>query len=200
MKNTSPQATRTKTFLKNAFIEMVHKKGFSNVTVTDIVENAQYNRSTFYMYYQNIPHLVEELMAEKYEHIQHYSVSKYHHKSRIEVNTMTTNSFDLLYYIYDHRHYFTLLLLEDTLPYLHQQLPEAIFTLLTTHFDIQYGVKVTDDYAQKRYMAYGTAGLITDWIANDFDTTPHEMTQRLIGILKTMAQGFIVSDIAPHEA
>lgn len=195
MKSTSPQAIRTKNFLKNAFIELVHKKGFSNVTVKDIVEHAQYNRSTFYMYYKNIPHLVEELIAEKYDDIQHYSMSKYGDKSRIDVKAMTTSSFDLLYYIYDHRNYFTLLLLEDTLPYLHQQLPEAIFALLTSKFDIQYGVKVADDYAQKRYMAYGTAGLITDWIANDFDTTPHEMTKRLIGILKTMAQGFVISDL-----
>ncbi|MEK4627066.1 MAG: TetR/AcrR family transcriptional regulator [Solibacillus sp.] len=195
MKSNSNQALRTKHFLKKAFIEMVHKKGFSAVTVKDIVDYAQYNRTTFYVYYQNIYDLVEELMDEKFEAIQYYSMSKYKSNSRVKVQELTTNSFELLYYIYDHRDYFTLLLLEDTLPRIHQQLPEAIFNLLKNNFDIQYGVALVDDYSQKRYMAYGTAGLILDWIAQDFNVTPGEMTERLIRILNTFAKGFIIKEI-----
>lgn len=195
MKSNSPQALRTKNFLKKAFIEMVHKKGFSAVTVKDIVDYAQYNRTTFYVYYQNIYELVEELKDEMFEAIQYYSMSKYQSDSRVKVKELTTNSFDLLYYIYDHRDYFTLLLLEDTLPHIHQQLPEAIFNLLINKFDIQYDVSSVDDHCQKRYMAYGTAGLIMDWIAQDFDVTPGEMTDRLIRILNTFARGFVIKEI-----
>ncbi|MFD1779065.1 TetR/AcrR family transcriptional regulator [Fredinandcohnia salidurans] len=195
MKSNSNQAMRTKNFLKKAFIEMVHKKGYSAVTVKDIVDHAQYNRTTYYVYYQNIYDLVEELMDEMFEAIQYYSMSKYQSDSRVKVEELTTNSFDLLYYIYDHRDYFTLLLLEDTLPHIHQQLPEAIFNLLKNKFDILYDVPSVDDYHQKRYMAYGTAGLIMDWIARDFDVTPGEMTERLIRILNTFARGFVIKEI-----
>lgn len=195
MKSNSNQALRTKHFLKKAFIDLVHKKGFSAVTVKDIVEYAQYNRTTFYVYYQNIDDLVEELMEEMFEAIQYNSMSKYVSNSRVKVQELTTNSFELLYYIYDHRDYFTLLLLEDTLPRIHQQLPEAIFNLLKEKFDIHYGVSVVDDYSQKRYMAYGTAGLILDWIAQDFDATPGEMTERLNRIFNTFARGFVIKEI-----
>ena len=195
MKSNSNQALRTKHFLKKAFIDMVHKKGFSAVTVKDIVDYAQYNRTTFYVYYQNIDVLVEELMEEKFEAIQYNSMSKYESNSRVKVQELTTHSFELLYYIYDHRDYFTLLLLEDTLPRIHQQIPEAIFNLLKDKFDIQYGVSAVDDHSQKRYMAYGTAGLILDWIAQDFDATPGEMTERLNRIFNTFARGFIIKEI-----
>ncbi|ARK28824.1 Bacterial regulatory proteins, tetR family [Halalkalibacter krulwichiae] len=195
MKSNSKQAMQTKNFLKKAFIEIVHKKGYSAVTVKDIVDYAQYNRTTYYVYYQNINELVEELMNEMFEAIQYYSTSKYQSDSRVKVEELTTNSFDLLYYIYDHRDYFTLLLLEDTLPNIHQQLPEAIFNLLKNKFDIQYDVSSVDDYHQKRYMAYGTAGLIMDWIAQGFDVTPGEMTDRLIRILNTFARGFVIKEI-----
>ena len=195
MKFNSNQALRTKYFLKKAFIEMVHKKGYSAVTVKDVVDCAQYNQTTFYVYYQNIYDLVEELMDEMFEAIQYYSMSKYQSNSRVKVQELTTSSFELLYYIYDHRDYFTLLLLEDTLPRIHQQLPEAIFILLKDKFDIQYGVSYVDDYFQKRYMAYGTAGLILDWIARDFDVTPAEMTKRFIQILNTFAKGFVIKEI-----
>lgn len=194
MKSNTNQAMRTKSFLKKAFIEMVHKKGFSAVTVKDIVDYAQYNRTTYYVYYQNIDELVEELMDEMFEATQYYSMSKYQSDSRVKVKELTTNSFELLYYIYDHRDYFTLLLLEDTLPHIHQQLPEAIFNLLKNKFDIQYGVSSVDDHCQKRYMAYGTAGLIMDWIAQDFDVTPGEMTDRLIRIFNTFARGFVIKE------
>lgn len=195
MKANSIQTMRTKNFLKKAFIEMVHKKGFSAVTVKDIVDQAQYNRTTFYVYYQNINVLVEELMEEMFEAIQYYSINKYQIESRVEVKQLTINSFELLYYIYDNRDYFKLMLLEDTLPYIHQQLPEAIFNVLKSKFDIQYGVSIVDDDSQKRYMAYGTAGLIMDWIAKDFDVSPSEMTERLIKILNTFAKGFIIKEI-----
>lgn len=195
MKPHSKQALRTKNFLKKAFIEMVHKKGYSAVTVKDIVDHAQYNRTTYYVYYQNICELVEELMDEMFEAIQYYSMCKYESDSRVKVEELTTTSFDLLYYIYDHRDYFTLILLEDTLPNIHQQLPEAIFKLLNNKFDIQYDVSSVDDYHQKRYMAYGTAGLIKDWIVQDFDVTPAEMTERLIRILNTFARGFVIKEI-----
>ncbi|MFJ5767602.1 TetR/AcrR family transcriptional regulator [Lysinibacillus sp. NPDC093210] len=195
MKSNSNQALRTKHFLKKAFIDMVHKKGFSAVTVKDIVDYAQYNRTTFYVYYQNIDDLVEELMEEMFEAIQYNSMSKYESNSRVKVQELTTHSFELLYYIYDHRDYFTLLLLEDTLPRIHQQLPEAIFNLLKDKFDIHYGVSIVDDHSQKRYMAYGTAGLILDWIAQDFDATPGEMTERLNRIFNTFARGFIIKEI-----
>lgn len=195
MKSNSNQALRTKHLLKKAFIEMVHKKGFSAVTVKDIVDYAQYNRTTFYVYYQNIHDLIKELMDEMFEAIQYYSMSKYKSNSRLKVQELTTNSFELLYYIYDNRDYFTLLLLEDTLPLIQQQLPEAIFHLLNGKFDIQYGVSIVDDQPQKRYMAYGTAGLILDWIAQDFDATPGEMTERLIRIFNTFAKGFVIKEI-----
>ncbi|OCS86682.1 TetR/AcrR family transcriptional regulator [Caryophanon tenue] len=195
MKVSLTKAERTKSFFKKAFIMLVHEKGYSAVTVKDVVDYAQYNRTTFYVYYKNIDELVEELMREMFRNIQHYCTSKYNDKSRVDVQAMTTKSFDLLYYIYDNRDYFTLLLLKDTLPYMHQQLPEAIFSVLQQNFDIQYGIKVVDDRAQKRYMAHGTAGFITDWIANDFNITPIEMTERLIGILQTMAKGFVIKDI-----
>ncbi len=100
----------------------------------------------------------------------------------------------MLYYIYDHRNYFTLILLEDTLPHIHQQLPEAIFNVLKYKFDLQYGVPSVNDDSQKRYMAYGTAGLIMDWIAKDFDVTPSEMTERLLQILNTFAKGFVIKE------
>ncbi|WP_282020247.1 TetR/AcrR family transcriptional regulator [Planomicrobium okeanokoites] len=47
--NLSPQALRTKQDFKKAFTELINEKGYSHVTVTDIVQRAEYNRATFYL-------------------------------------------------------------------------------------------------------------------------------------------------------
>ena len=44
---------RSKKSFKKNFIDLIQEKGYKNVTVTDIVERADYNRSTFYMYFRD---------------------------------------------------------------------------------------------------------------------------------------------------
>jgi AcrR family transcriptional regulator len=193
-KVSSTHVERTKHFFKSAFISLVHEKGFSAVTVKDIVERAEYNRTTFYLYYKDKFDLVDELYKEMSENIQFYSISKYEHNNNVAVRELNKNSFELLYFIYDHRDYFKLLCVADTIPHIHTQLPNSLYHVLTTQFTITYNFTGIDDATQKRYMAYGTAGIIMDWIHSDFQQSPAEVTKQLIQIFQTFAKGFIISD------
>lgn len=190
----SAHVERTKKFFKDAFISLVHEKGFSAVTVKDIVERAEYNRTTFYVYYQDKFDLVDELFREMSQSIQYYSMSKYKQNNNVAVGELNKNSFDLLYFIYDQRHYFKLLSVADTIPHIHTQLPDALYHVLTQHFEITYNVTDINDTAQKRYMAYGTAGIIMDWIHSDFQQSPAEVTNQLIQILHSFAKVFLIAD------
>lgn len=55
---------RTKRAIKLAFIKLVNEKGFSNVTIKEIAEEAIVNRQTFYNYYQDKYDLTEQLNDE----------------------------------------------------------------------------------------------------------------------------------------
>lgn len=193
-KASSTHAERTKRFFKDAFISLVHEKGFSAVTVKDIVERAEYNRTTFYLYYKDKFDLVDELFQEMSESIQFHSISKYKQNNNVAVWELNKNSFELLYFIYDQRHYFKLLCVADTIPHIHTQLPNALYHVLTKQFEITYNFTDINDEAQKRYMAYGTAGIIIDWIHSDFQQSPADVTDQLIQILHSFAKGFLISD------
>ncbi|MCT6925567.1 TetR/AcrR family transcriptional regulator [Metasolibacillus sp.] len=192
MKTHSVQAERTKQFLKKSFIKLVHEKGYNAVTVKDIVTDAGYNRTTFYLHYQDKQDLVEELMQEMEALIQHYSMCKYKKDTPIDVMKMNNLSFDLFYFIYDHRDYFSLLLVMDTLPGIHRQLPDRLYYMFLHHFQFKYNNANTDDQHQKRYMAYGTAGVIQDWIESGFISSPAEMTMKVTSILGTFAKYFTI--------
>lgn len=58
---------RTKKAIKTAFIELVNKEGFADVTIKDIAERAIINRQTFYNYYQDKYDLTEKLNDEYLE-------------------------------------------------------------------------------------------------------------------------------------
>lgn len=189
----SPQAERTKHQFKQAFTELINEKGFSHVTVKDIVQRAQYNRATFYLYYLDKPDITEELRSEMFQQIKHTSKDRYIPGKEVLTESMDEDSFGLLTFIYDNRSFFNLYLKEDTIPGLYQDLPRAIFEL----FDEQFTFTPVGDHdinspAFKLYMAHGTAGLILDWAKNGYQKSPREVTRELIGILQAIAVGFRV--------
>lgn len=43
----------------------MHKKDYGQITVTDIVEHADYNRATFYRHYNQKADLVKEIITDQ---------------------------------------------------------------------------------------------------------------------------------------
>ena len=56
----SKQRNRTKEHLKHALVELIKEKGYHSLSVKDIVNYASYNRSTFYIHYQDKIELTED--------------------------------------------------------------------------------------------------------------------------------------------
>ena len=55
---------RSKTLIKNSLIELLKTKPLEKVTVTDIVNNADINRGTFYAHYTDICELIHAVEDE----------------------------------------------------------------------------------------------------------------------------------------
>ncbi|PSL41551.1 TetR family transcriptional regulator [Planomicrobium soli] len=192
-KKLSPQAERTKRQFKGAFTDLINEKGFSHVSVTDIVQRAKYNRATFYLYYLDKLHLTEELKTEMFQQIKRTSMERYVPGKEISTQSMDSDSFELVAFIYDNRSFFNLYLKEDTIPGLYKDLPRAIFELLDEQFTfIPNGDHDINSSQFKLYMAHGTAGLILDWAEKGYQKSPREVAGELIRILQAIAAGFRV--------
>ncbi|MCI1857687.1 MAG: TetR family transcriptional regulator [Sporolactobacillus sp.] len=48
-----PRAKRTRKFLQQAFTELLKQKDFDKITIQDIADQAEMNRSTFYSHFQD---------------------------------------------------------------------------------------------------------------------------------------------------
>lgn len=190
----SPQAERTKQHIKEAFVELINEKGFSHVSVTDIVQRARYNRATFYLYYLDKPHLAEELREEMFEQVKRTSTERYEPGTDILTRAMDAHSFELVNFVYDNRAFFNLYLLKDTIPGLHGELAQAIFEMLEERFQLTaLGDHDINSTPFKLYMAHGTAGLLLDWARTGYEKSAKEITGTLITIFRSFAAGFRVN-------
>lgn len=57
-------AIRSRRMIRQAFLELLREKPYERITVTDIVNRADINRSTFYAHYPDVLGLVEEIMSQ----------------------------------------------------------------------------------------------------------------------------------------
>lgn len=57
-------AIRSRRFIRQAFMGLLREKSFEKITVTDIVNRADINRSTFYAHYTDVKALIDEIQSE----------------------------------------------------------------------------------------------------------------------------------------
>lgn len=108
------RAERTRQWIIAAFIELVNEEGFQNVTVSQIAENAQINRKTFYAHYLDKYDLAEKIAQDFIEQYQQVIAMRFSDK--------TINLYQLI----------TSFLSEEDFPLL-----RALFSIHTEEFDFE---------------------------------------------------------------
>ncbi|WP_436376069.1 TetR/AcrR family transcriptional regulator [Cytobacillus sp. BC1816] len=183
---TSDRQNRTKEHLKQALIDLIKEKGYHPVTVKNIVDYASYNRSTFYIHYQDKIDLAEDLRNSMLQGLQTSVGEPYIPGNKVYTSKLNAPSFNIVSFIYKNRNFFELINYEDTLPGLHTHFPQAILKIYKEQFVFETinNIPVNMDYF-KRYTAYGFYGLLQNWIQQGFIVSQEEFIQEVINLTKT---------------
>lgn len=64
MSQTDLRIIRSKKMIKEAFIDLVEEKGYENITIKDISDQAMINRKTFYSHYESVNALFLDILKE----------------------------------------------------------------------------------------------------------------------------------------
>ena len=64
---------KSKEAIFRAFIELLSKKDFNEITVGEIIEKADIARATFYAHFETKEYLLKELLEELFCHIFYYT-------------------------------------------------------------------------------------------------------------------------------
>ncbi|MBT2685066.1 TetR-like C-terminal domain-containing protein [Bacillus sp. ISL-37] len=163
----------TRMVLKESLMELLKNKPISNITIKEICELADINRSTFYSHYSSqfdlLNAIEEEFIEDMVLTLNHYNFSKEEE---------------------------ALMMTEKILEYIAKK-PDVCQMLLSENSDVHFqkkGMMITQEYIFKNWLSdsqfdtetfeyinifvvSGSIYVIKNWVENGMDKTPKEMAE-----------------------
>ena len=102
---------KTRKAIFDAFTKMLETKSYSNITVQEIIDEADISRSTFYSHFETKDELLRSLCTEIFEHVfsDHISKEKSHDFSDSD-NNLKEEITHMLYHLQDNNRYISRIL------------------------------------------------------------------------------------------
>ena len=173
--------------LKDSLLQLLKEKQFSNITVKEICEVADINRSTFYAHYADQYDLLEKIEIEIIEDLQTY-LSSYNFKEQDQVLQMTEKLIEYLATKKDEVH----VLLNISGDY--------SFQLRVMNVSEEYVAKQLEafDHIDKELFSYlitfiisGSVQVMKLWLDGDKEKTPKEMAILITNLINHGIYGTI---------
>ena len=163
------QRTRlTKRLLREGLLELLRDKPVEHITVKELCELAELNRSTFYAYYNDVPALYQEMGGELAQALLEH-IRAMNQEGGVDTAPM-------LAYIRDNRERFRLLVYRDEYLNANQpvqrQIIEGYFGL-APELTLPCAPEEREDILQYLYM--GGTGIIHRWVQNGCALPPEQV-------------------------
>lgn len=161
----------TKRILKTSLIELMHSKSITHITIKEICENADLNRSTFYLHYTDQYALLKEIEKEIIEKTQEHLVN---------IN-LETNINTLLYvtsfldYIKENKDiFYTLLCRQENVSFQTMFINVAMERIKENIF-LNCPPELTNYVFY--YVMHGNIRIVIEWIKSNFDLPSEKLAQ-----------------------
>ncbi|MFC4812905.1 TetR/AcrR family transcriptional regulator [Paenibacillus sp. GCM10023250] len=112
------RTARSRTALKEALLTLMVQKPFAKISITEIVELANYNRGTFYFNYESKDDLLDELLGDLVRNLTQSFRAPYEKNEVFRINEIPAESIMIFEHIYRNASIYNALLKSDVLPIL----------------------------------------------------------------------------------
>lgn len=184
---------KTKALIQQAFLHMLTSKTFEAVTVGDIAKQAGINRGTFYLHYLDKFDLLDQIETHLFETLGT-------HIDELHANSSGTLTFEhgqeqlasaLFRSIQVQAPILKIFLSNRGRAGFHMRFRDAFAEKVRYHLlqndSIRRYLHVPLDYFLS-FITSAFLGLIEQWVQNDFDKTPEQMTELYIDIIVFIKQ------------
>ncbi|MDE6869795.1 MAG: TetR family transcriptional regulator C-terminal domain-containing protein, partial [Clostridia bacterium] len=161
----------TKKMIKDAYIELLEINPDKRLSITEICQRADINRSTFYMHYEDVNQLVKEIEDEILDQIPYPELSEGSLSQKEQYIDLLKDTFE---YIKINKSQFILLL---------SQLDSNDFKkrLISTILDKYKALTISDDSLMSKYgymfCINGVVGLLREWIKDNFPISSADLAK-----------------------
>lgn len=160
--------------MDKAFLELLEKKEFSYITVKEICEKAEVNRSTFYLHYETIDDLLSESVEYMNEHFLTFMrkdsdgiINRLKDCSLDELNLITPDYLrPYLCYIKENKHLFLTAIKRSNELRLNDSY-NKMFRYVFTPILERFGIPLNDRQYFIAFYINGIMAIITEWLNMD---------------------------------
>lgn len=170
----------TRKLLREAYLELLHDNSNSRITVKDICQIADVNRSTFYLYYDEPNDILKEIedttIAEVLEHLRQIQ------SKRKDPLNAKGSLLELLVFIQKNQLLFSTLLIDNSNPSFRLRFNSLTLEMVEQSFPV---ILQSEEYSSAyRFISNGSLALITDWISNDCSSSKKQLCDTLFTLSK----------------
>ena len=165
---------------KNAMIDLLHEKGdIHKISVRELCDRANLNRSTFYAHYSEPQDLLQELEDEIIE------ATEEHLKKIGEENNIGAHKYILsfLQYMKENDKVFRTLLIDSADPKFKSRFMQRSIIKFIENLNITFLTNV-EQYIFS-YILNGSTGIILQWVRSDYKTSENVICELLFSINKS---------------
>lgn len=171
----------TQMVLKEALLELLQDKPIERISVKEICDRADINRSTFYVHYASPKELLDSIKDDMYYEIKSVKADY------TDMLSFLTGVFDIMY---RHRRLLTLL----TRGTAHMDIMFRIFDLWKDDFrSAMTGSGVPEDKWDTAYLfvSCGASAVICVWAMGESDKTSRELAEEVYGLVTNGLNAYI---------
>ncbi|MBE9907342.1 TetR/AcrR family transcriptional regulator [Enterococcus casseliflavus] len=192
MKKLDLRVKRTNKYIIEAFIRLVEEKGFEQVTVQNIADEAMINRATFYAHYKDKQDLYEkifDLAVESFTSILDFE--DFVQGNRIKIRKIEAAMTELFLHIQKNRSFYLTIMDASAIEIIRKKLglilteryQEIFSTLRITEGDIEVPLDFIIDYMTSIFV-----GTLHWWLTAETTMTPGHLAKLVI---KLVANGHL---------
>lgn len=169
----------TKKAFREVLLELLQTKPLNKITITEICEMADMNRSTFYAHYVEVGDLLRDIGNEILSNLP-----KVYDMGGSKRKSVRASDLELFFsYVKKNAFEFRILLIDSDSKYFCDRLKSAI---------LHYYLSVNHEYLtqgkefQLIYSVNGAVGMMVEWIKRDFPFEPKEFTKMVLENVRSM--------------
>lgn len=182
-------AVRSRENIRRAYVELIHEKNTVDITVKEVVERADVNRSTFYAHYQDIYAVLEEIENEIVQKLFAFLDASEH-------TELLYNPLPFLIRIGSelehHREFYRLLIETNGSVAFTQKLKDVFLERMLTDQKAFRQVRRQREFlACMNLLASGAVGLYSDWLTGKIDLPMPELANIINDIAMNAMRQYI---------
>lgn len=175
---------KSRTALKQALLEWMPRKPFSDISITDIVKSADLNRGTFYKHYTYKEELLEDLLADVLtDLIQAYRYPYLQHQD-FDIQSLSASAIKIFDHVHAYATVYTLLVSTNILQDFRNTVYQTLKSLYLDDVTNTSPNPMIDKELLACYQANAVLGLITEWVQGKFKYSSTYMAEQLLELTR----------------